>query len=96
MNLRTFKKTDWYGFAGAEGWGINEPLITEGTLANGMDFTLVLDRNGALLVLDDENAIYGGYLLKEKFETEQEAREFAEKIGEPKTKEDFGPVLITF
>jgi hypothetical protein len=88
MNMRPFIESDWHAFAGADGWGENEsiaPLIGEGVFKNGVDFTLILAHNGGTLITDDETAAYGGYVLPRYFDTVEEARAFAESLGEPES-----------
>ena len=89
MELRTFSRTDWHGFAGAERWPDSEPLIANGMFADGMGWVLVLDINGACLVCDDEQAAYGGYALNRRFLSVADARAFAATLGEPKTRGEF-------
>ena len=89
MKTREFDRHDWDAFEGAEGWSDHPPLIAEGELEDGMGYALVLDRNGACLVLDDEQAQYGGYALRRAFAGPDEARAFAESLGEPKMKGEF-------
>jgi len=92
MNMRPFIESDWHAFAGADGWGENEsiaPLISEGVFANGVDFTLVLAHNGGTLLADDETAAYGGYVLPRYFDTVEDARAFAERLGEPENIDAF-------
>ena len=92
MNMRPFIESDWHAFAGADGWGEDEsvaPLIAEGTFKNGVDFTLILAHNGGTLLADDETAAFGGYVLPRYFETPDEARAFAERLGKPETIDAF-------
>ena len=89
MEMRAFEQHDWDAFAGAEGWPDHPPLFGEGQFEDGMDYLLVLDKNGACLVADDEQAQFGGYALVREFATQDEARAFAETLGEPKTKGEF-------
>ena len=89
MELRTFSRTDWHGFAGAERWSDSDPLIADGMFANGMGWVLVLDRQGACLVCDDTQAAFGGYSLSRPFLSPAEARAFAATLGEPKTRGEF-------
>lgn len=89
MKMRPFEKRDWDAFAGAEGWSDAAPLFAEGRFEDGMEYVLVLDKNGGCLVADDEQAQYGGYALEREFATVAEAHAFAERLGEPKTKSEF-------
>ncbi len=89
MQMNTFSKHDWSAFAGAEGWHDAAPLIGEGNFANGERFVLVLDATGGCLVADDEQADYGGYQYLCPFLSQQDARAFAERIGEPGHKVEF-------
>jgi hypothetical protein len=92
MQTRPFTESDWHAFAGASGWGDDEsiaPLAAEGTFKNGVGYTLVLASNGATLLADDESAAYGGYVLPRYFKTPDEARAFAERLGEPETIDAF-------
>ncbi len=93
MNVREFQKQDWSAFAGCEAFPGTDtetlPLFASGTFENGEEFVLVLDRNGACLVADDEQAVYGGYCLELPFPLQATARAFAEGIGEPRHKLDF-------
>jgi len=86
MEMRPFEKRDWDAFAGAEGWPDHPPLFGEGQFEDGMSYVLVLDKNGACLVLDDEQAQYGGYALERAFATPEDARAFAGSLGEPRTR----------
>ena len=88
MELREFTRHDFDAFGGAEAWSDQDakPLIADGTFANGMGWVLVLDRNGACLVCDDEQAAFGGYALVRPFLSPAEARAFAATLGEPKTR----------
>lgn len=89
MEIRPFEKTDYDAFAGAQGWDNHPPLFAEDQLADGMRYVLVLDRNGGCLVLDDEQAQYGGYMLDRKFHGIEVARAFAGRLGKPLTRYDF-------
>lgn len=89
MEMRPFEKTDWDAFAGAQGWTEHPPLFGESQLADGMRYVLVLDRNGGCLVLDDDQAQYGGYMLDRKFHAVEVARTFAERLGKPLTRYEF-------
>jgi hypothetical protein len=85
MQMREFRRVDWDGFAGAERWpGGALPLIGTGTLKSGMEYVLILDANGGCLILDDEQAAYGGYHRPEPFLSQAEAHSFARKLGTPK------------
>ncbi len=86
MEMRPFEKHDWDAFAGAEGWPDHPPLFGEGRLEDGMDYVLVLDKNGACLVLDDDQAQFGGYALERAFATPDDARAFGESLDELKTR----------
>jgi hypothetical protein len=90
MQMREFTKSDWHGFTGAEPWENAQPLIAEGRLEDGMDWVLVLDRNGGCLICDDDQAQNGGYALSARsFHSVEAARLFAAFLGEPKTKYEF-------
>ncbi len=89
MEMRPFGKTDFYAFAGAQGWDGHAPFFGEGQLADGMRYVLVLDRNGGCLVLDDDQAQFGGYVLDRKFHNAEAASAFAEHLGKPLTRYDF-------
>lgn len=94
MRTRTFEKHDWDAFAGCEAFPATDaekelPLFASGTFENGEEFVLVLDSTGACLVVDDDQAAYGGYCLELPFPTQATAQAFAEGIGEPKHKMDF-------
>jgi len=86
MELREFTRHDFDAFGGAERWSDAEPLIAEGTFADGMGWVLVLDRQGACLVCDDSQAAYGGYGLNRPFLSAADARAFAVSLGDPKTR----------
>jgi len=75
--LREMNQSDWLAFAGAEGWHNEQPLIAEGHLNDGTAYVLVLDRTGGCLILDDEQAEYGGYQLERSFCSQASARLFA-------------------
>jgi hypothetical protein len=94
MEMRPFGKFDWYGFAGAEGWEDSPPLMsTEATSTH----LVILDKTGGNVYLDEDGEDI--LILDHKFKTPEEAREFARKIGDPKTVEEFkkfgfqGPIL---
>ncbi len=89
METKEFDQSAWWAYAGAESWPTGEPpLIGTGTFPNGEEFELVLDCTGGCLVLDDEQAEAGGYVLELPFPTQAAARAFAEGIGEPGHKLD--------
>jgi hypothetical protein len=89
MKMRPIEKHDWDAFAGADGWPNAAPLFGEGRFEDGTDYVLVLDKNGGCLVADDEQAQFGGYTLVREFATSAEAHAFAERLGEPKSKDEF-------
>ena len=89
MEMRSFEKTDWDAFAGAEGWADHPPLFGEGLFEDGAGYILILGRNSACLVLDDDQAQYGGYILVREFRTVEIARAFAERLGAPRTRYEF-------
>lgn len=89
VKMRPFEKHDWDAFAGAEGWSNAAPLFGEGKFEDGMDYVLVLDKNGGCFVADDEQAVNGGYALVREFAAPEEAHAFAERLGEPKTRGEF-------
>jgi hypothetical protein len=86
MELRSFTRHDFDCFGGAERWSDAEPLLAEGKFADGMDWVLVLDRQGACLVCDDDQAANGGYALNRPFLSAADARAFATELGDPKTR----------
>jgi hypothetical protein len=95
METREFREHDWHGFQGAEAWHATSaegalPLIATGTLENGKEYVVVLDRNGAaLLIEDEEQTDFGGWQICLPFPTQHAARAFATGLGEPKRKSDF-------
>ena len=90
MKMRPFERTDWDAFAGAEAWPCGgQPLIGEGELEDGTSYVLVLDPNGACLVVDDEQAINGGYAIVREFLSPEAALTFAESLGQPKLGGEF-------
>jgi hypothetical protein len=94
MEMREFTSHDWSAFAGAEAWHATSaegalPLIADGAFDDGMSWVLVLDRNGACLVCDDEQAAFGGYALRRTLLSAAEARAFATSLGTPKTRGEF-------
>jgi len=89
MHMRAFTQHDWHAFAGAQPWPDHPPLFGQGRLADGREYVLVLDPTGACLVIDDEQAAYGGYALERAFPAPAEARAFAEALGEPRTRGEF-------
>lgn len=95
MKMRSFEASDWDAFAGAEGWLDSMPLICEGEFEDGMGYTLVLAKNGGNLIADDEMAERGGYVLARELATVEEARAFADRLGQPKTKREFFFALFT-
>ncbi len=89
MELREFTRHDFDAFGGAERWPDAEPLIADGAFANGMGWVLVLDRQGACLVCDDDQSAFGGYAIARPFLSPADARAFAATLGEPKTRGEF-------
>lgn len=90
MQMRPFTQNDWNAFTGAEGWSADEPpLFGEGTFADGTPYVVVLDRNGGVVVADDEYAAEGGHALDREFDTLDDARTFAESLGAPKERCEF-------
>ena len=90
MNAREFTNHDWDAFAGCERWADGaEPLMALGALETGKEVCVVLDRNGACLMIeDDDQNDYGGHVLEMEFPTQAAARAFAIGMGEPKTKDE--------
>ena len=89
MELREFTPHDWYGFSDVEQWPDSVPLLAKGRFENGMDWVLVLDKNGGCFIADDAQGPYGGYMLERKFASAAEARLFAKVLGEPTHRFDF-------
>jgi hypothetical protein len=89
MELRSFTRHDFDCFGGAERWPDAEPLLAEGTFTDGMAWVLVLDRQGACLICEDEQARYGGYALNRPFLSAADARAFAVGLGDPGTRGAF-------
>jgi len=95
MEMREFTRHDWDAFCGAEAWRTpagegSLPLITSGTLEDGKEYVLVLDRTGGCLMIEDEEqSDYGGWQLLMPFPTQRAAIAFGKGLGEPKHKLDF-------
>ena len=95
MDVNEFRERDWYGFQGADAWHATSaegalPIIAKGTLENGKEYVVVFDRNGAALMIEDEEqTTYGGWQICLPFPTQRAARAFASGLGAPKCKSDF-------
>jgi len=89
MKMDEFTRSAWDAYAGAEAWPNRDlPLIGRGAFEDGEEYELVLDCTGGCLVLDDEWAEAGGYVLELPFPTQAAALAFAEGMGEPDHKLD--------
>lgn len=76
---------DW---PGAEGWPDGQPpLYQSGTLSNGVVYVLILDKHGAHLHPEDDNAMVLHFM--KTFKNQQEALAFAETLNTPKSEADF-------
>ncbi len=89
MELREFTRHDFDAFGGAEAFVDSRPLVATGEFGDGTEWVLVLDRNGACMVCDDEQAPFGGYCLQRKMPFVSQARDFAASLGDPKTRGEF-------
>lgn len=78
--IRSFKETDFYGFAGAEEFADgSQPLICDHTFADGSGFLMVISKELTSVLFSDaqgnpdRQSEFGGYLLDNNFKNAEYA-----------------------
>lgn len=88
--LRSFEKTDWYGFAGAEDFKNGDaPLIGSVKIQDGVEFVVIVDGQGVEVSRMKEDCFVTGFTFRAEIRSEKMARELLALLPAPWTATHF-------